>query len=92
MSPDHLFNSITYALKSKSLYALDLKSPKEVDDWFDSMNEWFNSFKVDHGEEIVLIAGELVKVKDLELDDPKFNGGNITTSLRVVTPSKEDDK
>lgn len=92
MSPDHLFNSITYALKSKSLYALDLKSPKEVDDWFDSMNGWFNSFKIDHGEEIVLIAGELVKVKDLELDDPKFNGGNITTSLRVVTPNKEDEK
>lgn len=91
MNPDHLFNYITDALKSKSLYALDLKSPKEVDDWFDSMNEWFNSYKIDHGEEIVLIDGELVKVKDLELDDPKFNGGNITTSLRVIKQSKEDN-
>lgn len=90
MSPDHLFNYMTDMLKSKSLYALDLKSPKEVDDWFDSMNEWFNRYKIDHGEEIVLISGDLVKVKDLELDDPKFNGGNITTSLRVVTSSKED--
>lgn len=70
--------------EAMTLHTFDLKSANDVDAWWNSLkNEW-EVYKQKYGDDVILYGDKEYQIKDLELEDPKFEGAVIRTSLCSV--------